>query len=385
MRFLALALALILSRATVAQTIIQNNAALHALPSTFASVVKRLGYATLGDSPSVTYFPATTCPYSGTQPDGGACIATSDGKYWVAQFADNVADLSVWGAKCDGVTDDAAAIQAAANWVAPHYSLHVPGVCVFKTFISFPNVGYVTIEGNGKNSELQYNGTATAGNAITIGSSANGSCVTGWSLRNFRVMSATDMISGDALLLGHLCASNIANVDVGNDGNQNWYNGIHISGGSDINVQGGSFSSGNIAEIVNGDATTPFNRLYQIQTKVSQSLTGINVAGNVGSFTLDQSSVTLNGTNVQIDQSQVAIANKQEFFGPGVVIDGTAPGVGAGVGVNVADPGGGILGNLLYGHMAGFCQIAGCGVSVYTQHCSEPECQLCRRVRYRMH
>ena len=95
---------------------VTSNAVLASLPSTASSAVLRLGYAFPGDGPQVLYMARPTCPYGPA--DNGSCIATSDGKFWVAAL-DGWADVRIWGAKCDVAganTDDSVALNAALKW-----------------------------------------------------------------------------------------------------------------------------------------------------------------------------------------------------------------------------------------------------------------------------
>lgn len=257
-----------------------------------------------------------------------------------------------YGAKCDGATDDAAALQAAINALSHNATFYVPGVCVFKTPLVFPAYSYgLSIIGNGLNSQLVYKGSATTGNLITIGSynyKAGGYCsAVRLTIRDVNFASGTAMTAGDGVRINDACDFDIANVSVGGDfgqkgdltGNQNFYNGIHFNGGNSAHVRGlfASAGQGGAAELVNGDTAQQFTDLYQTQSKINHSTIGVEIAGYVGGFTLDQTDILTNGTNVQIDQSQVAKPSGALFFGPGVAIDGTSG--GAGIGVNITDPG----------------------------------------------
>lgn len=100
---------------------VDNNTALSALASTYATSVVRLGFAAAGDAPAVTYTPSgSACSLNAGAGDGGSQIPTADGKCWVANTIQTV-DPRIWGAKEDCATDDTAAIQAAVN-----YALAVP-------------------------------------------------------------------------------------------------------------------------------------------------------------------------------------------------------------------------------------------------------------------
>ncbi|MDE2096643.1 MAG: hypothetical protein KGL39_05295 [Patescibacteria group bacterium] len=98
-----------------------NNAQLNALSSTYAPYVLRAGFASIGDAPLALYAPEASCPVTGPQPDGGACVATSDGKFWVLMPQSGTIDARIWGAVANatlagGGTDSATSINAAMNY-----------------------------------------------------------------------------------------------------------------------------------------------------------------------------------------------------------------------------------------------------------------------------
>ena len=93
---------------------VPTNAALMTTALTYAFQIQRTGFYAEGDSPAIVYTANSTCPYPGTQPDNGACVATSDGKYWVAILPD-YAPPTIWGAHGDGARNDTLAVQAAFN------------------------------------------------------------------------------------------------------------------------------------------------------------------------------------------------------------------------------------------------------------------------------
>ena len=49
----------------------------------------------------------------------------------------------------------------------------------------------------------------------------------------------------------------------------------------------------------------------------------MRIAGEVGGLTIDHADILENGENIRVDQSQVAVANGQLFFGPGAASDAT--------------------------------------------------------------
>lgn len=254
-------------------------------------------------------------------------------------------DPRAFGAHCDGVTDDTAALQSWLSTFAPFTQAVIPGLCIFTAPLVAPSVDNVALWGTGKGSALIYAGASTTINGLTIGSIvASGCSVKGWTIQGVRVMSQTQMTAGDGLLIQDMCGSEISNLAVGDNpdllnGDTHWWNGLHFNGGNSIHMRGFFLAAKNTAEIVNGDANHDFTDLYQAQGKIVNSTIGLNIAGRAGGVTTDQTDILENGTNIRVSQDQIAQGNNQIFFGPGVAIDATSG--GAGIGIDVADPGGG--------------------------------------------
>ena len=169
-----------------------------------------------------------------------------------------------FGAKCDGSTDDTAALTAWAASLTAGSAGYVPsGNCIFKSPITFPKVNYVSLIGNGQDSRLTYAGATTTGNLLTIGvanDSADSYCsVTGWTIKGLKIYSSTSQTAGDLFRLNDVCNSDISNLWVNGFG----YNAVHFNGGNTIHLRGYSFSGINTAEIINGDAAQQFTDMFQ--------------------------------------------------------------------------------------------------------------------------
>lgn len=256
-------------------------------------------------------------------------------------------DPRAWGAICDGVSDDTAALRAWAAATRAGDRLTLPNAtCRFEGPITFPTVDGVSIEGAGRQSELRYAGAATTGTLITIGRATDpeGCSVKYWTIRDLRLVSDTVMTGGEAILFGHLCESEIRNISIGNDiyGDGNLFDGLHFAGGNSVRMIGYSIRTSNIGEIVHGDVDHQFTDLYQSGGgKIAKTRIGLLVGGRVGGLTVDQTDILLNGENIRIDRSRVPMANGQLFFGPGVAIDYTrvTGGFSDGIGVRLDDAG----------------------------------------------
>lgn len=93
-----------------------------ALPA--ASVaMQRLGYSAPGDGGAMLYnWSWSKCSLESGAGDNGAQVAPSRGTgCWLADFSIVPATPKIWGAKCDGSTDDTAAFRAMVAWVNMHF------------------------------------------------------------------------------------------------------------------------------------------------------------------------------------------------------------------------------------------------------------------------
>jgi hypothetical protein len=93
---------------------VPTNSALQNLSTVATPVVWRLGYYASGDVPPLLYSSTTApCTINSGAGDGGAQIPSANGKCWTANFPSGPLDVTQWGVKADGITDNTTALQAA--------------------------------------------------------------------------------------------------------------------------------------------------------------------------------------------------------------------------------------------------------------------------------
>lgn len=249
----------------------------------------------------------------------------------------------MFGAKCDGITNDGPAMTAWANSVTANSYYSLAGKqCNFDIPLSFPLVSHVTINGN--TTTLNYIGASTTSNLITIGTNQGGCTSYDWVLQNLTIKSSTTMTAGDALRINDVCASQFNNLQIGRllNGDGTLWNGAHFNGGNSVKFGGGGTSAQNDCVLVNGDNPNQYTDfVIGGEMAVLGCNIGVHIAGNVGGFegggSLD---ILENHINVVIDQSQIPIANSQIFFDALTFIDITNGGAGQGFGIHVLDAGG---------------------------------------------
>ncbi len=121
-------------------------------------------------------------------------LTTGTGAGAAASMADRATDAGVtfnlrtyFGAKCDGVTDDTAAMQNWLNKAAPNVNLVAPaGTCLFSTILTAPTANNYAISGSGA-TIFKYTGASTSSPLINLGSATQ----TGVLPHDFAVTTAT--------------------------------------------------------------------------------------------------------------------------------------------------------------------------------------------------
>ena len=158
---------------------------------------------------SPTHAQQMNAPMTPSLTSAGAAMVNGTGAPNAASLADRATDggttfnlKSDFGAKCDGTTDDTAAIQAWLAKAAPGVQLVAPaGTCLFSTPVSAPTASSYSIVGAGVGaSVLKYAGAATSSNLIALGAGTEtGVVVRGFSVMSLRPVSgATVQVNGAA-------------------------------------------------------------------------------------------------------------------------------------------------------------------------------------------
>ncbi|UTV56439.1 glycoside hydrolase family 55 protein [Burkholderia arboris] len=108
----------------------------------------------------------------------------------------DVVNFRDFGGKCDGTTNDDAAMNAAlSNLSAGELLVFPAGTCVFSTPKALPIVQNVSIRGAGaRQTVLLYTGSNTTSDLWTVGDGTTS--MTGWSISGLRFDSTTTMTAG---------------------------------------------------------------------------------------------------------------------------------------------------------------------------------------------
>ncbi len=235
-------------------------------------------------------------------------------------------NLKSFGAVGDGATDDTAAIVA---WLAalqgstPAVGYAPAGNYVFKSSLSIGagGKGEVCIYGDGPYQTIfTYAGSSTTLDMLTIGDGIT-ECHN-WNFHDFRMTSSTTMTAGSAFRTKLLGRSFIRNVVMdGQDGTGKFWNGFWFDAIDTTTLDGFEARGQNDGLRCNGKVGGPQGDLFIRSGKIASCNVGLRIGGAIGGVNLDDTDIIVNNINVSIDQTIVATANNQIFFGKGLAID----------------------------------------------------------------
>lgn len=237
----------------------------------------------------------------------------------VGQTYDLRADF---GAKCDGKSDDTAAIQAWLGALGPQTrAVAPPGDCRFRVPLVIDAESYA-LSGSGPYATVfRYVGKATDVDLLTI-KHGDGE-VRNISLSNFKIVSDTMMTGGAAIHFRKLVRSTISDVVAGGqDSNGYLWDGFWFDQVDSVYMS--QFEARGRADCVRVNGSLgggPKADLGLIQAKIGGCRIGIHVAGGFGGLYVDQADVIGNDRNLLIDNSAVREGNREIFLGSTSTLD----------------------------------------------------------------
>lgn len=248
-----------------------------------------------------------------------------------------------FNAKCDDSTDDGTAIVAWAAALTAATPGYIPGKCLTSLVVTFPVVSGLSVFGDGIGSMLVYIGSSTTATPFVFGSTIGGCSMNALTLKDFAFASRTTMTAGDGVLLKDICGLAWRNVRVRDETDYSWgkwWTAAEFEGGNANSISGFyQFLASHQNVQVEGDAAYQYTDLFiSGGGQIFGATIGINIAGNVGGFTIRDGDLSDNGTQIRISQDAVALPNLQITVGSGVAVDAT--GTGTGRGIDIEDPGG---------------------------------------------
>lgn len=247
----------------------------------------------------------------------------------------DVVNFRDFGGKCDGTTNDDAAMNAAlSNLTAGELLVFPAGTCVFSTPKALPIVQNVSIRGAGaRKTVLLYTGSNTTSDIWTVGDGTTS--MTGWSISGLRFDSTTTMTAGAALHLKRMQnGSELFDVDAGVFGQptRKLYNGVWLDNVNVFKYSKFNIQVQNQGLMMNGSPTSDEGSdIFLDDGVVTFSNIGYHVGGGQGGVYFGKILAYGNGTNYQVDNALAARLNREIFFSDQCISDGS---YGYGVWIN---------------------------------------------------
>ncbi len=242
--------------------------------------------------------------------------------------AHDVINVKDYGAKCDGTTDDTAAINNAEALAGAADLVFPAGICVFSSKLAFAIYTGSVIGAGPYATTLLYDGASTTTDLVTVGFPGTSTSVGPGYVGGFRIASSTKMTGGTALHA--FLASNFMFKDIildGPGGNGNLYNGFWFDRFDQIHLDDYYAVGANDAlrvsagGVVGGASAGPQFDLWATHGKLAGSAVGVHIGGGVDNVYFDDGIATSNTKNVLIDTAISGVGNQEIGLGPTFVLD----------------------------------------------------------------
>jgi hypothetical protein len=312
-----------------------KNGGVGSASSTFSSGEPTGGTYSINGTTGVATFPRVNLPASSPTPTNGDLWTTSSAlsaringqTITMGPGVNSVTYAKDQGVKCDGTTDDTAALNAAFAALPSNRVLVLPqGICIYTSALTWNAKNYSEVRGSGRGpTELRYTGSSTSITLFTLQGLANVTQGFNISFGDLKFSSTTTMTAGDALLVQFCRFCRIHNIEmtgVTNDAATMW-DGIYIQNPDFINLTHFIIATKNKCLKLSGRGvgTTHQYDVWANNGKIGGCQVGINVGGGLDNIHFDAIMDTSNNRNVVIDNSLSAFKNQEISFGPRMITD----------------------------------------------------------------
>lgn len=231
-----------------------------------------------------------------------------------------------FGVRCDGLTDNTGSLnaffQALGNGsgIGGNLGIMPSGTCNFSAALSLPVRNDFGLTGQGTSTELHYVGTSPTINLVTVGDGVSN--VSRFTLKDFRITSATTMSSGAALWLRKPFNYKLDGVIVGNgvNGTNKLWNGVWFDGanwGSLINT-----TVTGLNDSIRANSGVELN-LNNVQLVSIGGASAIHVGGGFGGLYLGYVAIFGQNIGLLVNTAFDAAGNNQIFISNQTAIDNT--------------------------------------------------------------
>lgn len=209
------------------------------------------------------------------------------------------------------------------------------------------NLGSASVSWRGAGSGqsvLQYNGHMTNIDCISIGDGKKE--VNRLTMEGISFRSLTVMTGGSGVHFRQLTRSTLHDVRFGEqDGPRNFFHGVWFDGADFDTVTQFQARAQRDAVRVNGFDGRPGADLFLWGGKIGGAAIGLHIGGAMGGIEVDATDIIGNAVNVQVDQSIVAVSNREILLGAQVALDsaGTKAQPFSGTDLLINDAGGALI------------------------------------------
>ncbi|AOX16912.1 hypothetical protein A0U89_06935 [Kozakia baliensis] len=258
-----------------------------------------------------------------SEADLSAGLALANGGTTSRLFSDRFADyinVRDQGVKCDGQTDDTAAINAIFVARIQRKRVVFPaGTCLFSGTLTFNLNSSSVVGGGSQATQFVYTGLKTNIDLIDVPGGYNPV------VQGFSVWSQTKMTAGAAIHISQTSYGWLKDVVATylNTSQNTLWNGLYIDQPNFVSVDGYYFQAQNDALVISAlGIGTPYQYdVFLNNGKLSESAVGMHVAGGIDNVHADNTEITTNAINVLDDNALVAQKNQEIFLGKHVVTD----------------------------------------------------------------
>lgn len=264
--------------------------------------------------------------------NSGTIIVDTLSRRW-KRLSNEILDVTMFGAKSDGVSDDTTAIQSAITASSGKHLYFPAGTYVYSV---------LTITSN----NIKITGAGGATRLIT--SSATGTCldigdgtseIRNIDISDITLWSSVTKTAGAIIRARKLVRSNLINLRIGTpedfntDGNR-LYDGITINEFDNVRIEGGYCLTSNNGITAYGNAAQTFGAELFLDgglRVLRQGNYGIHIAGGAGGIKIDAVDVALCQYGLYVSDTIGLARNREIFIGPRASFDSCTTGNGRGV------------------------------------------------------
>jgi len=241
-----------------------------------------------------------------------------------------VLQATSFGVVCNNSHDDGPALNNFFAAVTNTAGVLPPGTCLSSVALILPNSLFDVGGAGPYATTLEYTGSSTTANIVTVAGSSNVAVAGPGKLHDLRIMSSTRMTAGEGLHVMDVGRVILKDVILdGQNGNGNLYNAIWFDQTDFIRLEGFEARGQNDCLLVSADGIgngVQYDLFAQNGKVAGCGHAGVHLAGGFDNAHFDNMELTANAKDVIIDNAVNAGKNQEVIFGPHFVTDNSSGG-----------------------------------------------------------